>query len=197
MVDKTYFDTLIDCHVPKYINLKLFYVILAIILIILIIFVAELTAYIWHRYISHEEIIKCIRQTHLDHHQANWLHEAHEDFLWIVIGLIIFTVIILFIYFAKIAPALLLFIIWFTVLTIFIWNWYIHMAYHQPHHWLEQYNWFNYDRKMHLIHHVNPRKNYGMASHFSDWGLGTFESVSSYSNLYPSKNIYGTGIIDT
>lgn len=81
-----------------------------------------------------------------------------------------------------------------TVLATFVWNWFIHMAYHQPGHWLEQFDWFNYDRQMHLIHHVDPKKNYGISSHFSDWGFGTYESSNQYRQFYPSADIKGTYI---
>ena len=140
---------------------------------------------------SHENIIPIIRETHLEHHQANWLHEAHSDFIWIVIGLILFTIMLVILCKFNVAPAWILIIIWCTVIAISVWNWYIHAAYHQPGHWLEQFNWFNQDRQAHLIHHVAPNTNYSIASHFTDWGFGTYISANSHDPLYSSGNIRG------
>lgn len=188
----TYFDQLVDRYVrTKGINIRIFYITVILVIVIIIIIVAELSAYLWHRYMSHHDVITSVRRTHLEHHMANWLHEAHSDFGWIVIGLIIFIILLVMVYYLGLAPAWILLILASVSVVIAVWNWYIHVAYHQPGHWLERFDWFRYDRQMHLIHHVTPRKNYGIASHFSDWLLNTYESANTYVLLYPTANIVG------
>ena len=59
--------------------------------------------------------------------------------------------------------------------TDFVWNWYVHSAYHIQNHWLNNFDWFKLDKKIHLQHHVDPTVNYGIASHFCDIIMGTYE----------------------
>lgn len=56
--NKTYFEILLDRQVTENkINPTLSYVVLIIFLIVIIVLVAEVFAYLWHRFMSHNEII--------------------------------------------------------------------------------------------------------------------------------------------
>jgi len=44
-----------------------------------------MAAYLWHRYAAHTDIIPGVHDTHKIHHYADLRHEAHEDFIWILI----------------------------------------------------------------------------------------------------------------
>ncbi len=67
-------------------------------------------------------------------------------------------------------------------MAVFLWNWYIHTAYHIDNHWLNRYEWFRKDKHLHMLHHDNAKINYGVVSHFTDMLMGT------YSNTYSSKH---------
>ncbi len=175
-------------------NQIIFYIVLIIILLVLIVIIAEIGAYCWHRFVSHEDLITAINQSHIKHHQADWLHEAHGDFVWIIVGLLVVLIILLILYKLSIIPLWLALFLFAILLAVFVWNWYIHMAYHQPGHWLEQYEWFQNDRQLHLIHHVDPYKNYGIASHIGDWLMNTYRNEYTYHKLYPSAQIKGQNI---
>ena len=74
-------------------------------------------------------------------------------------------------------------VVYLVIVGVFVWNWYVHSAYHIPNHWLNQYDWFVQDKKIHLQHHVDPTVNYGIASHFSDIIFGTYDYPFSIKNL--------------
>lgn len=143
------------------------------------IILSETGAYLWHNF-AHEDIALGVRETHKIHHNADLTHEAHEDFYWV--GLMLFIIGCVLIYLTNYISYKYL-LTFYTVLTIvFIWNWYIHSAYHISDHWLNQYDWFKKDKKIHFQHHINPRVNYGIASHFNDVIFGTYD-FSNLSNL--------------
>ncbi len=134
---------------------------------------SEFGAYLWHRYSAHTDLIPGVGDTHHIHHTADLTHEAHEDFYWIIIILLLMGLFIIVLkHYINIKYMLL---IYGVVTIVFIWNWYIHSAYHIPNHWLNTYEWFRRDKHIHLQHHVNPDVNYGIASHFSDVIFGTYE----------------------
>jgi sterol desaturase/sphingolipid hydroxylase (fatty acid hydroxylase superfamily) len=54
------------------------------------------------------------------------------------------------------------------------WNWWIHRSYHQNDHWLNSFEWFRIEKQRHFVHHTEPARNYGIASHFNDWVFGTW-----------------------
>ena len=137
---------------------------------------SEFGAYLWHRF-AHTDVIPPIRNTHKIHHHADLTHEAHEDFYWVVLLLALGLAGIIINYYYNIIeiPIIYLILLYGIITTVFVWNWYIHSAYHIPNHWLNQYNWFKRDKKIHFQHHINPRANYGIASHFSDIIFGTYE----------------------
>ena len=149
-------------------------------LFLIIIIGSEFGSYSWHRFGAHTDIIPGPHDTHRIHHTSNLTHEAHEDFFWVVflliVGAIGLTTIWYLGYYDMIGILPIYIIIAYSILIlVFVWNWYIHSAYHIPNHWLNQYRWFQKDKRIHLQHHVNPRVNYGIASHFSDIIFGTYE----------------------
>src|SRR6056297_2225131 len=131
--DPSLFDQFIDQQIDKYnLNRTIYILVIAITVIVIIIILSEIAAYLWHRVMSHEDIISPVRQTHLNHHQADWLHEAHSDFIWILIGLIIIVIVLIISYYLNLAPIWLLILAATGSIFMATWNWYIHMAYHQP-----------------------------------------------------------------
>ena len=157
--------------------LFLLYFLIYFLIILIIIIGSEIGAYIWHRFGAHTDIIPGVHNTHKIHHKANLRHEAHEDFFWIILILVLLGIGIFIGWYKNyiIIPVIYIIIVYVLITFVFIWNWYIHSAYHIPNHWLNRYKWFIKDKKMHLQHHVNPKVNYGIASHFSDIIFGTYE----------------------
>ena len=159
----------------------LIYIVYLIVIVITIVG-AEFGAYLWHRF-AHTDIVPPIRKTHKIHHQADLTHEAHEDFYWVISLLLLGLVGIFIIYYYELIPIIYPLVLYSLVVFVFVWNWYIHSAYHIPNHWLNQYEWFRNDKRIHMQHHLNPKTNYGIATHFTDEILNTFEYSFPISKL--------------
>lgn len=148
----------------------------------LVFFSAEITSYLWHRYLAHpshvskilplEEIIKA----HALHHDGNLLHDASEDFVWIVYGLIfimtIFGGLCLLGFFHMIGRGILITVI-LAAAAAFIINWYFHLVVHDDEHWLQNWDYIKDLQTVHFLHHADPNINYSITD-FSDTLFGTF-----------------------
>ena len=146
-------------------------------MIILLLSASEMGSYFWHRFGAHTDIIPGVHTVHKIHHNADLTHEAYEDFYIVISLLLILGLVLIGLWyndylFVPVEYVIGAYVILFIV---YVWDWYIHSAYHIPNHWLNNYHWFRKDKKMHLQHHVNPWVNYGIASHFSDIIFGTYE----------------------
>lgn len=152
-------------------------IVFCIILIIILIYVTEIGAYIWHRWGTHSHIVPEIigvQETHDKHHTDSEVTGGAADFFYVSILLSIFAILLFILSSITGLSHNICILIFLPVLIGFLWNWYIHDAYHTKNHWLSQYDWFIKDRQIHFEHHYKPNKNYGIASHFSDKILGTF-----------------------
>lgn len=144
----------------------------------------EVFAYIWHKYGAHDDYIPGIHDTHRIHHMLGDTHEADEDFVWILLLMCMFELTLGVGVMLRIIPGILALVTIITSLCVFWWNWWMHRAYHQPQHWLNNYEWFQLEKARHFVHHDNPEVNYGIASHFTDRVFGTYnESISE--NIIP------------
>ena len=152
------------------------------ILFFIILIVSESAAYFWHRF-AHINIYNPVRETHKIHHMAELDHEAHEDFIWIIVLLILYGISLYILYSKSYINKNISLILYIPVLVVFVWNWYIHSAYHQKNHWLEKYTWFQNDRRLHFQHHINPKTNFSIASHYMDEILDTFDYNNSVNTL--------------
>ncbi len=150
-------------------------VLLYLLLSMFMIFISEIGGYLWHKWIAHTDGIPGIRTSHRKHHLADLNHEADEDFFWVILLLIGLGIVLLIIYFKNYINILTLLIIYTPIVLTFTWNWYIHSAYHQKNHWLESYNWFKNDRRIHFQHHIEPKVNYSISTHFMDEIFDTFD----------------------
>lgn len=161
------------------------YVIFWITYIIAIIIGIEIFGYIWHRYGAHNYSISGVYDTHMIHHilEIDLGHEANEDFLWILLMMTVFELIVGIGIIIGVIPGILAIITIIISLTVFWWNWWIHSAYHQKDHWLNLYEWFRIEKERHYIHHSNPGKNYGIASHFADKFMGSWLDINSETKL--------------
>lgn len=180
-------------------------IVLVLYLLFIVIIAAEFWAYLWHAWGAHTDGIPGVRPTHKEHHQADLDHQAHGDFFWVSVLLMIFGLTIYFINyydwpkhlwtkyidnnFSYITNRYLFIGLFIVVTTVFVWNWWIHAAYHIKDHWLNQYQWFQKDKKIHFQHHVDPKVNYGIASHFSDIIFGTYYEPLA-SEVYTKLNYY-------
>lgn len=151
------------------------YIILIIIYIIALVIGIEIFAYFWHRFGAHMDIIPGLHETHHIHHKLI-INEADEDFIWLLLLLIIMEVAIGIGILIGLIPGLIGIITIITSFIVFYWNWYIHKAYHDDQHWLSSYSWFQLEKTRHFVHHNHPNLNFGIASHFSDIIFGTYQS---------------------
>ncbi len=143
-------------------------------IVIIMIYLSEIGGYFWHRFGAHTNLLYPVKKMHDIHHE-DILDEAHGDFLY-VCGLLIFLFLFLFyIYYKNYITFPLFLSIYLPVMFVFIWSWYVHSAYHIDDHWLNRYDWFRTDKRIHMRHHKNPETNYGIATHFTDEILETFD----------------------
>lgn len=139
----------------------------------------EVFAYFWHRFGSHNDYIPGIHDAHRIHHliDLTYNHEAHEDFIWTLLMLIIFELSLGMGILINIIPSMLGLVTIVVSIITFFWNWWIHTAYHTENHWLNNFNWFRIEKSRHYVHHIDPHSNYGIASHFTDMIMGTWKSI--------------------
>lgn len=153
-----------------------------VVIFFLVFFVAEFTSYFWHRYLAHPSIVNKhlplgeIVTSHALHHDGDLSHDASEDFVWIVYGLIlvmlIFGALCLSGFFMWIPRGVLITII-LAAATVFTLNWYLHQVVHDDKHWLQSWSFIKDLQAVHFVHHDNPYVNYSITD-FSDTVFGTF-----------------------
>lgn len=148
---------------------------------------SEVGGYFWHRWGAHTHILPPVKKTH-DIHHTDIEDKADGDFAYIAGMLIIYLIILIYLYKLSYINPQLFAILYLSVCVPSIWSWYIHRAYHIDDHWLNEYDWFKQDKRIHMQHHVNPNENYGIASHFTDEILGTFNYAFPISSLEEIKN---------
>lgn len=135
---------------------------------------SEIGAYIWHRFGAHELNILGAQRVHDIHHTVID-DQAHFDFLYIFFFLIIYLIAVIYLVQKELITFNIGLCLYLPVLLISIYNWFIHSAYHISNHWLNRWEWFRQDKRIHFQHHSNPETNFGIATHFADLILDTFD----------------------
>lgn len=160
-----------------------------IVYMVIIVIAIEVFAYFWHRFGAHSDIIPGIHDAHRLHHMVDleYGHEAHEDFIWTLLMLTLFELGLGFGVSINLIPGKLAIITLVVSIIVFFWNWWIHTAYHKDGHWLNRYHWFRIEKARHYVHHRDPTKNFGIASHFTDKFMDTWIDLNS--NVLTSNNI--------
>lgn len=133
----------------------------------------EIFTYIYHRFGTHEDYIPAIRSTHRIHHEADDTHKAEGDFFWLLFMLAYFNLFLYLCVITKIISfgfGLLTGVLSFSLL---LFSYYIHRSYHDEDCWLNNYEWFVEQKRLHFLHHKYPNKNYGITTHFVDSIMGT------------------------
>jgi len=137
------------------------------------VFLSEIGAYFWHRFGAHTDILPPVKKTH-DIHHTIVEDKAFGDFFYVFMLLVLYFGILLYAYqIAFITKALFLYLYIPVVLT-FLMNFYVHSAYHIENHWLNRYEWFRNDKRIHFQHHKDETKNFGILTHMTDHMLNTF-----------------------
>ena len=168
--------------------------------IITMLFLVELTGYLWHRFVNHLGYLgDKIRVSHYCHHEIIYPSDdmfsdeyitAHDSWPWLI-PLVVFGYIPLIMLYRMKKLSKLLVIISLIQISIHIKIIsYIHDSYHVNNHWLNQYEWYVKNKKHHHIHHLD-NKNYGITSYFFDHVFGTFsdrivEQKDIFKNLVTS-----------
>lgn len=152
-----------------------------IVVIIIAILIAEIAAYLWHRYLAHKSFLslnlptETVRFSHQLHHTEDFTHDATEDFVWIIYGLIVLIVIFVLLhmmgFFNWVPPGIIIAIILANCFVFFL-NWYIHMIIHTEDHWLHNTSFMQDLKTIHTVHHEKPRYNYSIVN-FADTLFGT------------------------
>jgi len=145
-----------------------------------LVFLSEIGGYFWHKYVAHS--LPFVKDTHDIHHNIID-DQAHGDFVYICFLLVLYLSALLYLYYKTYITLALLLILFTGVFFPFLWSYYIHTCYHIENHWLNEYEWFRNDKRIHMQHHINPQTNYGIATHFTDEILNTFEYSFPISKL--------------
>ena len=139
--------------------------------ITVMLFLVELTGYLWHRFVNHLGYLgDTIRITHHCHHEIVYPHDdmdsneyktSHDTWPWLV-PLVLFGYVPLIILYKmnKLSRCLVIISLLQISLHIIIIG-YIHNSYHINDHWLNKYDWYTNNKKLHHIHHLD-NKNYGI-----------------------------------
>jgi hypothetical protein len=148
---------------------------LLVFLAVIVLIASEFTAYFWHRFLAHDILYKNpVKQMHDIHHNVID-DQAHGDFLYVLLLLFLLFVTLFYFYIQNYIDIYIFCIIFITSLLSFTYSWIIHSAYHINNHWLNQYQWFRIDKKIHMQHHENSNVNYGITSHFPDIIFDTYQ----------------------
>jgi phosphatidylglycerophosphate synthase len=153
------------------------YYLLLIILFIFLIFFSELLAYWWHKWGAHKDIIPQylgIQETHKKHHTVIG-DTAYGDFFYILLFLIVYLFLVIYLLHKNIISSSLALTIYAPVAIVSFYNYFLHSAYHTNNHWLNKYEWFKNDKRIHFQHHRDDHTNYGIVTHFSDIVFDTFD----------------------
>lgn len=146
--------------------------------VFVVVILTETFAYVWHRFGAHTDYLPGIGETHAIHHNSSLRHEADEDFIWILLVFSLAEIFAGVVVMLRLVPGSIVLVGTAVSFSVFVWNWWIHRAYHCENHWLNGSEWFQKERQRHFLHHDFPDKNYGIASHFSDRFLGSFKEVT-------------------
>lgn len=143
------------------------------ILLVIVFLAGEGAAYFWHKSAAHGNYSGPVGESHWTHHKDE-TDDGDGDFLWVLAFLIPALVFLCWLYLIGKVSLSVALIVGTVTSGIFIWNWLVHKAYHTEGHWLEKYSWFLRDKKIHMEHHRNPEKNYGISFHIFDELFDTF-----------------------
>ena len=127
----------------------------------------------WHRYATHTDLLPPVGDTHDLHHKGDLHHQAHGDFVWVSSVLMVLGLIIWIAYSSGYISKCVAWTVIVSAIGLFTWEWYVHVAYHTPGHWLERFETFQRMRDSHFIHHEFPDKNFGISTHLCDAVMGT------------------------
>ena len=143
--------------------------------------ICELFAYLWHRFVSHDDLIPVLHDFHKGHHENS---EKDNDFLFVLFAVIILGIFSICLTNLNIISVYYSVFILITILILFIYNWLLHLSYHNENNVLNYFNWFELERQRHQMHHINPKINYGITCHLFDKLFGTWieSPFSNYLN---------------
>lgn len=154
--------------------------------IMITILFGEVISYLHHRFVSHDLRTGSVHQTHKAHH-VMWKndkeHKAYEDFAWVALVLI-FAGLFLSLrknvkglvpdYIYGIIPDHILYTVFGTMIVFSVYKAYIHAAYHTPGHYLNRFELFREWKRLHELHHINPKCNYSISCYSTDIFFETF-----------------------
>lgn len=136
---------------------------------------SEIAAYMWHRYMAHNDIIDGLHDAHRLHHRDE-SDDASADFIWLMFFVILFELAMGLLICSSLFPSSLIITTTIVIISVFFWNWVIHSSYHKEDCIFANYQWFKKAKKEHFMHHKHPDKNYGIVTHWGDKLFGTYIS---------------------
>lgn len=141
-------------------------------------YVASLIQVVFHRWFGHTRRIIRVYEVHVGGHHAQYSKDLLSD-RWINT-----EQHVTWYYAIPFAPMVFgafwllpwgLFIVHVSTLSFAIWwHLFLHRKYHIRGAWLERFAWFQRKRRLHLLHHQRPRRNYAIVEFGWDRVLGTF-----------------------
>lgn len=151
----------------------------------------ELIIYVYHRVISHTDMVgNLLHETHKLHHDDVIDEPEHlsQDFVAVfVLYLIASGLLLTIVNNSDLKLTTALFMILIFGILIFL-DYYHHVVIHSPNHWLMKYDYFKNARALHLEHHKSPNVNYSFGlTHIPDKLFGTYKEPEQVCNVYKPK----------
>ena len=148
--------------------------ILFVLLVFVLIILAEIAVYCWHRLGAHHDYLTSLfHQNHRVHH-SNDSDNGSSDFIYILPFILALTVALLILWYWDYLSSVLFWTILIVVVAVYLCNWYIHCQYHEESSWLNRFEWFRHNKEFHLKHHADPTVNYSIITTFCDEICGTW-----------------------
>lgn len=140
---------------------------------------SEVFSYLWHRFASHNSILsaKGISDTHRHHHiqyDRDKNHKAFEDFIWVGMGLSILICLWAVIKQIIDVPDEIVYTSVVVSILFSLWKCFIHAAYHSDKHFMNRFEFFREWKRLHILHHNNPKSNFAISGFTTDKLFGTF-----------------------
>lgn len=159
-------------------------ILLALVVVVLTFLIGSTAGWVVH-WLLHTELFKNLAKGHKVHHElytpADFESEEYrsagkDNSSFVFIPILTITILLFFFPIAYLTNSwwIYLFVVAEGALVGYL-NDKIHDAFHLTNHWLNQYLWFRKLKKLHLIHHVDPKFNHGIIWFGADKIFGTYK----------------------
>ena len=155
---------------------------LAVITALVTYYLASLVQVVFHRIFGHASRIAKLYDVHVKGHHAQYAREMLSD-RWIrteqhITGYYAIPFIPIVCAAFCFLPGVYFIVHIFSLGFAIGWHVYLHRQYHIRGAWWERFEWFQYKRRLHFLHHQRPHKNFAIVEYSWDLLFGTFDDCA-------------------